>query len=333
MLNTAQLEVEIAQNGNSWWPQDYSEFSVGTLALKSSSPTTWSTLKLTGDGPWIGIWGFFIGLRISNSQRLNSDTGNALSFPVGSGSILPYPSKPGAQATDLFFVQEISAAGTGIGAGNACVARFRTYAQAKAWCDLQASGVSQAPPGAGASFADAKSLPTALTLQQVGAYGLIFNDVAAKVDRMRQPNAESKFITDAVAVSVASTGIKLTYTATQDGRVVSGTLEVTTVLNTVADVQVNLQRVSGANTFNIAQARVSNTNGSVTGGVWGFVMNDGGTGAIVGTTTNTEGFLLCPPFDYLAGDVIQMNVTVAAGTSGNMSFHLSVEEDRFDFED
>lgn len=94
-----------------WWPEGApSDQDVSALSATIITP-----IRLLGEGPWLGIWGNFRGLRIA--YRINE------SFLADAGTVVRYP-----DGVDLNLTKNDSLSG-----GLASMARFKSREAAQAW--------------------------------------------------------------------------------------------------------------------------------------------------------------------------------------------------------
>lgn len=121
-----------------FWPQDYVEIDLQSLDPKTITQARnaqGSTARLRG-GPWVAFMGNFNGLRIGSTNRPNTNTGNMVHYPVGPGSVVPFPRTNGS--VDLFFYQETAGQllnyGSNVGSGIVIAATFSSATAARMWC-------------------------------------------------------------------------------------------------------------------------------------------------------------------------------------------------------
>lgn len=329
------------RDGIDWWPQGApTEIDVSTLP---ASGLLTHPLRVQGAGPWLGIWGTFAGARIAYSA--------SESFMLQNGSAIPWPSRPFCDDTDrdtsgvdLYLSKDTNASGT------LAIARFKTREAALAWVGQRSSGRSITAPGtingpytpgdaqanptdlvgvesftmgfqaSGALWERIRAIEPTADAQASLAFGTslltsgipwVFNDRTTNADRLRQPDSFSPRRTTTTGTSIASTGVKATLTAAQDGYLVFAMVNTQTGTPTNAVISLDVNTVSVGWT----PALAATLNAAYPVGV-----NNGGA--------NQSPWKEIP---ILSGDVIDLNVRTAAGAAATASFYLGIRTQRAAF--
>lgn len=167
--------------------------------------------------------------------------------------------------------------------------------------------------------------PATLGALLVGAQDLVFQDRSSVLDRLRQPDSFVAASTLNAAVSILTTGVKSTVTMAQAGWITDAAVSITTAINSVSQpvIQLRLTRSAVTTVLGVASLNNAGTVGTIYGLGRVTAPTPGG-----GAGTND---IVTFPFPVAASDVIDLNVSVVAGSAGACDFRIGSKRERFAF--
>lgn len=155
---------------------------------------------------------------------------------------------------------------------------------------------------------NADNAPVPSLTPAVNAYATIKSDRTGTSFPLRQPNATAPKSILQSAISIQTTGVKATRTMAQDGYIRAAT--VSPLSGTPTGAVILAQIVRSATTFVIGSTQALTASLNVTWDALG-----------VASTGTSKGGI-----SVLAGDVVQLNVVVAAGAAAAADFMIGFEE-------